>query len=175
MAAITFATLKNHLQRAIDLRWPSPTRRVTPADISTWVISAHKELDRKLRWTRSTEEITVSADDNEYSVSSSSREWLAIEFEDEDGHIWKLVELFLEEFIDLRQQSIDLTQRPAYYMRHGDTIYLYPTPGTDNEIIRIWTVDEPADLSADDSAPVVPEHLHQLIEDIGIAYARRHY
>jgi hypothetical protein len=137
------------------------------------VNDAYHEIDRALRWTRCTYDITTVASDNEYIVPSSVREYLEVKYTTDSDSVRRLEPLSLDEWLE-KQESSTSEGTPSYYIQHGDRVYLYPTPDTDGETLTIYVVGEPPRLAANDDKPGFPVHLHQLITRLACARLRQH-
>ena len=146
--------------------------RYTQDLIGIFVNAAYHEIDRKLRWTRCTYDITTVADQVEYIVPSSVREYLHVEYEDEDETLSELVAIDFHDWTEKKYYDED-SGTPQNYVQHGDRLYLYPPPENADDTVTIYTVAEPPTLADDGDKPGFPVHLHQLIVDQAAAYLHR--
>jgi len=169
---LTFAEIDAQLTQAIHRAWPDRQQFFLPTLRGQWINAAYVALDGMLRWTRATDIIVTAADREQYALDENLAEILAVEYIDADGDVRPLTPVNLTDYIAKRQASLS-TGHPLWWLRHGDALHLYPCPGTDDERVTLWIVQQPRELEEATDRPVIPATLHQSIVDQALSYACR--
>jgi hypothetical protein len=172
IGGMTYAELRTELDQMIRNTWDGSRDKVTPAFIAEWVNLGYQEVDRKLRWTRCDYQWETEAEEPEYTVPCEVREVLAVTYTDLAGKLTRLEVMDMDDWIDARVSS-DTSGTPRQYMQHGDKFYLYPKPAASVEVVMIYIVTEPPNLSKDADRPGFPAHLHSRILDLAFCKALR--
>jgi len=135
--------------------------------------TGYHDLGQKLRWRRDECLVDINADDYQYDIAISSRNWDLVEYYDSSSdqhHV--LTPITLQQWREKMIDS-DATGVPRFYARFGDQLRLHPTPDDDDDTLTIHGIVDVADLTADDETPEFPPHTHPLIVDLAIARAWR--
>lgn len=171
-AGLTLAKMVSEMQMLVRREWPEDARLFTPSLLKQWINNAYQELDRRLRWTRCEYPFDVVENQHRYIIPSRVREWLLVEYQDDNGNRHKLQHLSLEEW-GTKFNSTGVTGRPTHYVHHGDKLHLYPTPDDTVATVTIYGCMEPYELTGDDDKPGFPAHLHDYIVHLATARAYR--
>jgi len=170
---LTFAQIRSTIQLALH---GHGGRVLEVSLINQWINSAYIEVDRRAQWTRTVETITTVADQEEYTRPGDVEAIVAIRavmYTDEDGKVWPLSEKSMEEHIRLLQDSTT-AGAPLYYVMEGDSVFLYPTPDTADETMKMYCLGTPSKLANDEDKPTFACHLHDLIITAALSDAYRH-
>lgn len=170
---LTYAQMVSMMRLIVRRHYADDARYVQDL-LPYFVNAAYHEIDRKLRWTRCTYDITTVAEQREYVVPSSVREYLHVTYTDDESNLAILEPISFREWTEERALSDD-SGTPSFYVHHGDRIYLQPMPETAGETVTIYVVGEPPTLANDDDKPGFPVHLHELIIDQALVYVHRHF
>lgn len=171
---LTYLELMLLLKLAINRRYPDTANMATDSILKAWIRAAHLRVDRLMRWTRGTVDLTTAVGDYTHIIVGSIREILAVEYVPASGDTSVLDSLDHELLLRKRVESDD-NGTPTLYSRHGQVLYLYPPPDTAGDTVRLWVVTNPVELSLDSDKPSIPGDLHQFIVDLALAYVRGYF
>lgn len=169
---LTLAEMRSTLQLGIRMH----QRTIEKTLYDQWINAAYLEVDRRVGHTWTIETITTVAEQDLYTRPGDVESIVAVrtvKYTDADGAIRPLAEISMDELV--RNLSDDpASGDPEKYVLHGDILYLYPTPDTDDETLQMYCLATPPELEADDDKPGVPCHLHDLIITGALGKAYRH-
>ena len=175
LSGLTLRQMRSMLDAMIGRAWGTEVRTVSAALEDAWINNAYQEIDRKLRWSRTAEDYTTTAETEHVTLDVTVREILAVEFQDVSEDTWVEIDpLTLSEFLANRAGTTESSTPTAYY-HHGQGIYLSPMPDTTSDLVRVWAVIDPPDLSGDEEKPPWPSHLHGYIVEMAFAYAHMYF
>jgi len=163
---LTLAQMKSQVITALLDVYPD---RMTDSLVEKWVEQGALTLDAALKWTRDIAEITTVAETAEYALESSSRNIVAVVYDD-DGVLEH------QEFGEhlSRIDGGGASGTPAYWSIWGGYIYLYPVPSASDITVSAYILKAPAPLAGDDVKPALPCELHTLIVDYAMFRAYTH-
>ena len=175
LSGLTLRQMRSMLDAMIGRAWGTEVRTVSAALEDAWINNAYQEIDRKLRWSRTAEDYTTTAETETVTLDVTVREILAVEFQDVSEDTWVEIDpLTLSEFLANRAGTTESSTPTAYY-HHGQGIYLSPMPDTSSDVVRVWAVIDPPDLSGDEEKPPWPSHLHGYVVEMAFAYAHMYF
>ena len=167
-AGLTYKEIRAQVHAVVLDVYPD---RIDDDLVKLWVQQGHLEIDRRLRWTRTTDTITTTAADRDYAREAQWREIVAVTYDSDDYKI--IQEIDFEDYLRRYAES-QVAGTPGYWATWGEFLYFYPTPDTTSDTITLYLVVPPVAMALDADVPSFNVELHWLIVDYALAKAYFH-
>jgi hypothetical protein len=148
-------------------------RQITNDDILRWINTAQQEIVSQNPILKETIQTGVTAGVNKYTYPSERVQYIeAIHYKDLplESYTFQEAQAYILQR-KVETSGVDNVRPVIWYERNGD-LYLYPTPSTtESDVLRMFYIERPADLTALGDPLALPDRYFQRVVDLVLTRA----